>query len=86
MLKDSQMLEEYVNIAPRKNLAGRGFEKIIYETYVQSNENEDNVKWLVKISEKCCPAHGTLRRACPLKGTIFINRKKLMNVKYSPHL
>jgi uncharacterized OsmC-like protein len=72
------------DIAPREDLAGRGFEKIIYETHIESDESEDKIKWLVKTSEKCCPAHGTLRRACPLESTIFFNGKMLMNIKYSP--
>jgi putative redox protein len=65
-------------------LANRGLAKVLYETRIKSSGNDDKIKWLTEISEKCCPAHATLRKACPLEGKILLNGKELMTVKYSP--
>lgn len=62
----------------------RGLTKVVYKTRIKSSESEDKIKWLTEISEKCCPAHGTLRKACPLEGEIFLNGKNLMTVKHTP--
>lgn len=62
----------------------RGFDRIVYDVRIDSDEPEEKIKELVLAAERSCPAHGTLRRACPMIGSVYQNGNFVFKTEYKP--
>jgi hypothetical protein len=60
---------------------GIGYDRIVYETRIESLEGPEKIRQLVDRAERACFATSTLRRARQLQisGTVYLNGAELMS-------
>lgn len=59
-------------------LPGHGFNEIVYETRIESKEDEEKIKELVERAENGCYVTSTLKKCLKLSGIVYLNGKELM--------
>ncbi len=62
------------------SISGYGFDEIEYEARITSQETPETIERLAKAASDDCYVTNTLKRACRVKGHVFLNGKPLLEL------
>lgn len=62
-------------------MSGYGFDEIRFETKIVSRESPEKIKELALAAERDCYVTNTLKRACRVTGSIFLNGELVLESK-----